>query len=82
VLEEVTLKRFFVDNVIVASATPFYQTPSHMNYINIIKTDNHISLQPIALHMTLEFHILDWDSHENEMGLMDRTVSGSMNARS
>jgi hypothetical protein len=32
-LEDVTLKRFCVDNVIVASANPFYQTRSHMNYI-------------------------------------------------
>jgi hypothetical protein len=52
------------------------------NLTNIIKTDNHISPQLIALHMTLEFHILDWDSHENEMGLLDRTVLGSMNDQS
>jgi len=35
-----------------------------------------------SLHMTLEFHVLDWDRHENEAVLMDSTIARSMNARS
>jgi len=33
-----------------------------------------------SLHMTLAFHILSWDMHENEAGLMDSRKARSMNA--
>ena len=50
------------------------------NFTNIIKAKHHLSLQLIALHMTLEF--LARDLHENEAVLMDSTITRSMNARS
>ena len=37
------------------------------NFTNIIKAKHHLSLQLIALHMTLAF--LAWDLHENEVVL-------------
>ena len=52
------------------------------NFTNIIKAKHYLSIQLIALHMTLEFHILAWDLHEIEAVLIDSTITRSMNARS